>query len=193
MVFRYTLSFLLVLLVLLHVAHAADAIKISVLEGDGAINNVRLQRAKEPVVRVETQTGAPVAGSVVYFQAPVSGPGGAFVDGNATATVMTDSEGLARAPQFRPNRTAGQFQIRVTASYQGETANAKVTQTNAEPSEALRSSSKKITILAVIAGAAAGGAALAIIGGGKSTPASTPTTNGSGTVIAIGTPSLGAP
>ena len=176
-------------LVLLNVADAADPISIRILEGEGAINNVRLQRAKEPVVRVETENDAPVSGAAVYFQAPTTGPGGVFLDGNSTATVLTDSEGVAHAPQFRPNRTAGQFQIRVTASYQGRTATTRIAQTNAEPAGGMRSSSKMITVLAIIGGAAAGGAALALRGSSKSTP----TASAPGTVIVAGNPSLGAP
>ena len=33
-------------------ASAAEPLRVVVLEGDGAINNIRLQRGKEPVVRV---------------------------------------------------------------------------------------------------------------------------------------------
>ena len=187
MVLRCLLS---CLVVLLDVANAAEPLRIRVLEGDGAINNIRVQRAREPLIKVETVDGAAVSGSAVFFQAPTIGAGGMFGDGNRTATVMTDIEGLAHAPQFRPNRVAGTFQIRVTASYQGQTVSTTISQTNAEPSELGLSSSKKIAILAVIAGAAAGGAALAIRGGGKSGSTSS---NGSGAVIVAGSPSLGAP
>src|SRR5437764_10878057 len=100
-------------------ASAAEPIKVVVIEGDGAINNIRLQRAKEPVVRVETESGRPVSGAVVHFTAPTQGAGAVFVDGSPTAMVMTDVEGRATARGLRPNKTAGQFEIRVTASYQG--------------------------------------------------------------------------
>jgi hypothetical protein len=174
---------------------AAESLKIVVVEGDGAINNIRLQRAKEPVVRVETDAGTPVAGAVVHFAAPGLGPGAVFGDGGLTQTVITDAEGRATGRGLRPNKTAGQFEIRVTASYQGASTTSKIIQTNAEPVELSRGSSKKLAILAIVGGAVAGGAALAARGGGKSSPSAPPATvvPSTGAVITPGTPSIGAP
>ncbi|MEO7651071.1 MAG: hypothetical protein ABIZ80_11435 [Bryobacteraceae bacterium] len=171
-------------------ASAADSIIIKVLEGDGAINNIRTQRAKEPVVRVETENGTPIAGVVVHFVAPAAGPGGHFLDGGSNLTTLTDHEGRASGPGFRPNKSAGQFHIRVTASFSGQTTNARIVQTNAESAVATAGSSKKIAILAILGGAVAGGAALAARSGGKNTPAAAAP---SGTVITSGSPSFGAP
>src|SRR3954470_17254611 len=98
-------------------ASAAEPIKVVVMEGDGAINNIRLQRAKEPVVRVETEGGSPVSGAVVHFAMPARGPGAVFGDGGLTLTVTTEADGRAMGRGLRPNKTAGQFEIRVTASY----------------------------------------------------------------------------
>src|SRR5690349_11709655 len=95
-------------------AAAADSIRIVIVEGDRAINNIRLNRAREPVVKVETDAGAPVSAALVQFQAALEGPGGSFW-GKANATVMTDAQGLAAARGFQPNRSVGQFQIQVTA------------------------------------------------------------------------------
>jgi hypothetical protein len=169
---------------------SAGPIRIVVVEGSGAINNIQLQRAKAPIVRVETEGGAPAVGAVVHFLAPASGPGGVFVGGVADATEMTNSEGRATVSGFRPNRIAGQFEIRVTASYLGETATAKITQTNAEPA-VVSHASRKIAILAILGGVAAGGAALALRGGGaKSAPAPAAS---AGAVITAGGPTFGAP
>ncbi len=169
---------------------AADSLIIKVLEGDGAINNIRLQRAKEPLISVETETGAPVPGATVHFLAPTAGPGAVFLDGSSNWTTSTDRQGRAVASGLRPNRNAGQFQIRVTASSLGQTASARINQTNAEPAITTGISSKKIAILAIVGGAIAGGA-LAARSGGKSAPASVPAS--SGTVITSGNPSFGAP
>ena len=181
-----------VVLVALSVAAGAESIRIDILEGDGAINNIRLQRAKEPVIRVETETGAPVAGAVVHFLAPATGPGGTFLNGSASTTTQTDNEGRANAPGLRPNKIAGQFQIRVTASHLDQSASARITQTNAEPAIVTRNSSKKIAILAILGGAVAGGAALSARGGGGGGAAKTPAA-ATGTVVVAGTPSFGAP
>src|SRR5437868_168394 len=98
---------------------AVEPLRVVVIEGDGAINNIRLQRAKEPVVRVETESGNPIAGAVVHFSAPTQGPGAVFGDSGPTQTVVTDGDGRATGRGLRPNRTAGQFEIRVTASFVG--------------------------------------------------------------------------
>jgi hypothetical protein len=170
---------------------------VVVLEGDGAINNIRIQRAKEPVVRVETAAGSPVAGAAVTFLAPTQGPGVVFIGGGLTTTVITDAEGRAIGRGLKPNKIGGQFEIRVSASYQGSSATARIIQTNAEPVELSRGSSKTIAILVIVGGAVAGGAALAARGGGNKSasgapPAATPSALTS-TVITAGTPVFGPP
>jgi len=103
------------------VARPAEVIpRVEVLEGDGAINNIKLHRAKEPVVRVADQDGHPLANVAVTFLLPEKGPGGSFADGKNTLTVMTDADGRAVGRGLRPNNSAGQFQIHVTASFQGQ-------------------------------------------------------------------------
>jgi hypothetical protein len=163
--------------------------RIEVMEGDGAINNIRLHRAKEPVVRVVDSTGQPLANVAVTFLLPETGASGTFAAGLSSLTAMTDANGQAVGRGLRPNNHAGQFQIRVTASYQGAAATAIVTQTNAESVQA-GSSSKKILIVALIGGAAAAGAAAALSKGKSSSSASPPPT---GAVITPGTPTFGHP
>jgi hypothetical protein len=165
------------------------AIDITALEGDGAINSIRLRHAHEPVVRVRSAGGDPLTGATVTFQLPATGPSGLFPDGSLSLTTQTDSQGSAVARGLRPNSIAGQFEIRVTASWRGSVASATLAQTNAEP--AIKSGhSKTIAIVVAIAGAAAGGAVLAARG--KSSPSAT-TTSVAGGSIAAGTPSFGAP
>jgi hypothetical protein len=169
---------------------AAAPPHIEVVEGDGAINNIRLHRAKEPVVRVLDATGQPLPNVAVTFLLPESGASGMFADGHSSLTAMTDANGQAVGRGLRPNNTVGQFQIRVTASYQGAAATAIVTQTNAEPVQA-GSSSKKILIVALIGGAAAAGAAVALGKGKSSSPAAPPAPTGA--VITPGAPTFGHP
>jgi hypothetical protein len=107
--------------------------------------------------------------------------------------VETDEGGTAAARGLRPNRIAGPFRIRVTASMHGQYASATITETNAEP-VAKSGNSKKIVILALVGGAAAAGVAAAVLGGKSSnsrTGASTAA--GSGSTIVAGSPSLGPP
>ena len=183
-----TLRALLVLFVLNFTLPAQDAsLHVVVLEGEGAINNIRSPRAKEPVVRVEDARNQGVAGAVVTFLLPASGAGGVFGDGGSSLTLTTDDRGEAMARGLHANRIPGTFQIRVSASRGGRTATAAIAQTNVDPGS--HTSSRTIAILAIVGGAAAGGAAVALRGG-KGKAASSPT---SATVVVPGTPSFGGP
>lgn len=181
---------LAVLLCALLARSATPVPRIEVLEGDGAINNIRLHRAKEPVVRVVDRDGHPIPNVAVTFLLPSQGAGGTFADGKTLLTVMSDNNGQAVAHGLRPNGTAGQFQIRVSTSFEGQTATASLSQTNAEPAQG-GGSSKTILILSLVGGAAAAGAAVAL-GKGKSSSSTTTTTN-PGAVISPGNPSFGPP
>lgn len=163
--------------------------RIEVLEGDGAINNIRLHRAKEPVVQVVDQDGHPIPHVAVTFLLPSKGAGGTFTNGQSSLTVMTDDNGRAVGRGLRPNGSAGQFEIRVTTSFDGQAATANILQTNAEPAQG-GGSHKTILIVLAIGAAAAAGAAVALSKGSSSAstqPAST------GAVITPGSPGFGAP
>lgn len=162
-------------------------LEINVLEGEGAINNIRTHSGHDPVVEVRDRSGAPVVSASVTFQIPVNGPGGTFAT-SQTAVVMTDEHGQAVARGLRPNGVAGPFEIRVTASYQGQTASAIINQTNAAPAQA--KSSKKYWIIALAAAGGAGGALAALHGKSSSTSPASATTSPS---LTPGSPSFGPP
>lgn len=149
-----------------------EGLRIIAVEGDGAINNVAVRTAHDPVVKVLDGAGKPVPSAVVTFTFPAGGPGVAFLDGQLSLTSSTDAEGLARARNLTPNKMTGQFPIRITASANGETARTTIFQTNAA-SSAAGSPKKKIVIATVIVGAVAGGV-LAASRGKSSNPASVP-------------------
>ncbi len=176
---------------------SADAqtaeIKIVIQEGQGAINNIHEHRAKEPVVQVLHEDGEPVVGASVIFQLPDDGPGGAFADNAKMLSVQTDDKGQAVAHGLRPNTVAGKFQIRVTASFHGQTASALVSQINAEPAAA-KSNTKLLIILAIVGGAAAAGAAAAL--GHKGSSSSTTSVGAvttPPTILLPGNPSINPP
>jgi hypothetical protein len=164
-----------------------EAIHVVVVEGDGAINNVRSLHAKEPLVRVEDANNRGVPGASVTFVVPSGGPGIVFGDSGATLTLTTDDRGEVVARGVHPNRNAGSFQIHVSASKDGNKATALIAQTNVDPGS--HTSSRKIALLAVIGGAAAAGAAVALRGGKSSAAAP----SAPGTVVVPGSPSLGGP
>jgi hypothetical protein len=170
----------------------ADSGKLNlvIVEGEGAINNVRQRTAREPIVQVEDENHKPVAGAAVVFLLPDHGASGVFANGSRTLTVMTDSQGRAIAHGFRPNNVQGNLQMRVTASSQGRVASVTISQTNTVAGAAAGAAagigiSAKVLIIFAVAGAAvAGGVVAATRGGGSSTAAPTATTitPGSGTV-----------
>jgi hypothetical protein len=179
----------LILLLVWNLTLAAqdDRLHIVVLEGEGAINNVRSPRAKQPVVRVEDAKNQCVPGAAVTFVLPANGAGAVFGDGAGTLTLTTDDRGEAMARGLHANRLPGAFQIRINASKSGRMATASITQTNVDPGA--HTSSRTIAILAIVGAAAAGGAAVALRGG-KSQSAATSATP---TVVVAGAPSLGGP
>src|SRR5271154_4044613 len=99
--------------------NAAPALNIVIVEGDGAINNIRQRTAREPIVQVTDENHKPVAGAAVLFLLPEHGAGGTFADGSHSLSVVTDSAGRAKAHGIHLNNTQGQFQIQVTATYNG--------------------------------------------------------------------------
>lgn len=171
---------------------AAPMLNLVVIEGDGAINNVRQRTAREPIVQVEDQNHKPVAGAVVTFTLPSRGASGVFANGQQTVTITADEQGRAVARGLRPNTVKGQMQIRVNASFQGQTASTVITQTNAVVGAVAGAagagiiSGKLIAVLAVVGAAAAGGGIYAAThnGGGSNAPVNPPTTisPGGGTV-----------
>ena len=109
---------------------AGPRLMLLVVEGEGAINNIRQRTAREPIVEVQDENHRPVAGALVLFALPRNGAGGTFANGSNTLSVTTDAQGRAVARGVKPNNVAGQFQIAVTASYGGLTASIAIHQLN---------------------------------------------------------------
>jgi len=165
-------------------AGAIKALNIVIVEGEGAINNVRQRVAREPIVEVTDENKKPVAGALVTFMLPGNGPSGVFSNGANTMTIATDNAGRAVARGLRVNNQAGNYQMRVTASHQGLTASASISMTNAALAAAAGIGAAKLLIILAVAGAAVAGSTVAINQSGKSAPvpASIGVTPGSPTV-----------
>jgi len=165
---------------------ATPGIKIAVKEGDGALNNIRQLKAKEPVVVITDAAGKPIKGAAVSFILPELGASGVFT-GGPQQLVTTDENGVAVGRGLKPNNVVGQFKIRVVASYQGATARTEITQTNAAPGKG-GGNSKTIWIIALVAGGGAAAAAVALTHGGGSSAATNP-----GAVITPGSSTFNPP
>jgi hypothetical protein len=165
-------------------------LNIVIVEGEGAVNNIRQRLAREPMVQVTDENRKPVAGAAVVFLLPNQGAGGTFANGARTLTTLTDANGNAVARGIQANRLTGQYQVRVTASYQGQTASTAITMTNAAVAGAVASGAalKWLLILGAAGGAAAAGVVAATSGGGNNGTAARPSTT-----VTPGTPTVGAP
>jgi hypothetical protein len=157
-------------------APGASKLNLIIVEGEGAINNVRQRTAREPIIQVTDENNRPIAGAAVVFTLPESGPGGTFADGSRTLQVLTDGKGRAMARGLRLNDVPGKFEIQVDASYQGATASTTIHQSNALMSAAAGGglSGKAIAILAAIGAAVAVGVIIAVTRGDETPPPNQP-------------------
>lgn len=176
-------------------AQNAGRINIVIVEGDGAINNVRQRVAREPIVQVEDENRKPIAGAAVTFLLPNQGAGASFANGARSLTITTDSKGQAVARSLRPNNVNGRYEIRVNASHQGQTASTTISQTNALTAAAAAGgiSAKLIAILAIAGGAAATGDVIAARGGKGTAGGGNGAAGPTPTVIVPGSPTVGGP
>jgi hypothetical protein len=182
-------------------AQARPVLKIVVVEGEGAINNIQLGITRQPpVVQVSDENDKPVAGANVTFLLPERGPGGTFFGTWRNVVVTTDQQGRATGAGFRPNSTEGDFQIQVTAVEGDRTGTANITQSNVTGSNVQQTESanrgpnrfrqlgRRKILIGVLAAGAIIAAVVATRGGNDESTSSTP-----GTTITPGTVSVGTP
>lgn len=192
------ISLILCFFMFYQMAPAAPKLMVTVVEGDGAINNIRLRTARDPIVQVEDENRRPVGGAVVVFMLPEQGASGTFAGGVKTVTVLSDEQGRATARGLQPNSVAGRVEIRVTASHQGETATAAIVQTNSAGAAAAGAagaastgiSAKVLAIVAIAGAAVAGGVVVAATRNGNDGGSAVP---GPPTTIAPGAGTVGPP
>ena len=169
-------------------------LKLVVVEGEGALNNVRTKSAVAPVVEVRDDQDKPVAGAEVVFQLPAAGPGGVFSGWMRSQTARTNAQGQAGVTGFTPNDEEGRFNIKVTATAGKRTASVVIAQSNTRtgsqtPAQA-KSARRGWWILGGVIAAAIAGGAYAASRTGNST-AATAVTNP--VTIIAGPVSVGGP
>jgi hypothetical protein len=158
---------------------------IQILDGEGALNDIRSRTAREPIVQIEDENHKPIAGAVVLFTTPGSGPSAVFSNGLTSFQMTTGVDGKAVAQGLKPNNATGQFQIQVAATYGALSSVAVINQTNTGKSSAQSHAAhgapiKVITIVSVLAGGAVATGLLLSRGSHSDT-------------ITPGTPTVGAP
>lgn len=160
-------------------------LKILIIEGEGATNNIKQRTAREPIVEVQDENNRPVGGAIVTFTAPNYGASGTFQGGSKLFTVTTDSNGRATARGFQPNSAKGQLKLQVRAQANGQSASAEINMTNVGGGggAGMSTSAKWWTAVAVGAGAAVVGGVLGTRGSSTAPPSTTTISAGAGTVI----------
>ena len=173
-------------------AQNAEPMKLNIviLDGEGAVNNIRQRVARESIVQVEDENHKPVAGAAVIFFLPEQGASGVFPNGTRSLTMVTDQSGKAVARGIRPNQISGDMQIRVNASFRGQTASTIIHQKNIAGAAVAGGAISGKLLALIIAGAAGAATAGAIVAtrGGNGQPAVAPATT-----ITPGTPTVGPP
>ena len=172
-------------------------LKINVLAGQGAVNNILQGVAAQPAVEVVNEANAPVAGAEVTFETPAEGAGATFF-GTRTYTGQTDARGRVQVNGMAPNNFPGKFNITVKAKTANAAGETTIAQSNGGPNSLpagtsnYQASKKKFWIItAAVLGAAVGGgiAASNASGGGNGTTTSTtkrPVTIGAGPITVGG-------
>jgi hypothetical protein len=158
-------------------------LNIVVIEGEGAVNNIRQRVARDPVVQVEDENHRPIAGAVVMFTLPTEGATGEFGGSVKSTVVNTNAEGRAVAPNLKFNGISGKIPIHITASYRGLSARASITMFSQVPPGAKESKSggghgTMIAVLAILGAGAAGGGVYFATQGNKAAASSAPIPTG---------------
>ncbi len=110
-------------------------LRIMILSGEGALNNIEARTAREPIVEVQDENHKPVAGAVVLFtiHGNKNGASGSFQNNSTSFSTVTNANGIAVGTGFQPDTTVGAWQVTITASYGSLTASAVINENNVLP------------------------------------------------------------
>lgn len=180
-------------------ADVGIGLHIVVLGGQNAINVVKKRAAVKPLVEIRDRTNSPVEGAWVTFTTPNDNPSAVFSNGSRSETLVTNRTGQATVASMRPEG-AGAFQLRVTASFHGDTTAVNIFQTNVlsaadaahvgahgEIATTATSGLSNKTVIGIVAGVAAAAAVGIGVGLANGKSASSSST------VGVGTPTVGAP
>jgi len=159
--------------------------QMEVLAGDHGLNSVTSKaNVIEPVVRIKTASGAPLAGVRVKFELVGKEKRGYFRDEQSIFETETNARGEAMAKGYRPMST-GSFVIRATASRNSEMVSVDIHQRNGkQPYSAYREGLSTKTVLVMVGAGAAGVVTGLVLSSGGSAPSAT---------VSVGSPTVGSP
>jgi hypothetical protein len=160
---------------------------ITVLDGEGALNDIRTRTAREPIVEVDDENHKPVAGALVLFAMDNSGGGSPFASfaGAQEVSVTTDAAGRAVAQGFAITQRKGHFKINVHATKNSAVADAVIAEVNVAGTGAGDSATTATSVVShrklqwIVGGVAAAGVIIGVAI--AETRSSSPTTVGTGT------------
>ena len=143
---------------------------ITLIDGEGALNDIRTRTAREPIVEVDDENHRPVAGALVLFALDNGGNGSPFASfaGAQSLSVTTDAAGRAVGQGFAITRRKGQYKINVHASKGPAVADTVITMENVLTAGSGSSGSIPAAIVShqklewILGGVAVAGAAIAI-------------------------------
>ena len=163
-------------------AAAPKALFITILEGEGELNDIRARTAREPIVQVEDENHKPVAGALVLFAIPKGGAAAANFSGLSSLTVRTGADGRAIGRGFHVTRHTGNFEIAVTATVATVEVAAVIHETNFAKGGKLYNYTANhptlTTVIVGLGGVAVAGTVIAL----ETQPGATTITAGTGTV-----------
>lgn len=160
---------------------------IQILDGEGALNDIRGRTAREPIVEIDDENHKPIAGALVIFTTPGSGPSATFANGLSTFQTTTLSDGRAVAHGFKPNSVSGAYQIQIAASLGSLSSVAVINETNVIASSSAHTHAARpvpLKAIAIIATVAGGAIVAGYLVSQQGTHSDT---------ITAGTPTVGAP
>ena len=102
----------------------APPIAISATQGSGQSATIETTFSNALQATVKDSSGSPVDGVAVMFSLPTMGAGGSFA---GSATVTTNSLGVASAPVFTANGVAGSYTVTASAAGVGTLASFNLT------------------------------------------------------------------
>lgn len=110
-------------------------LRIMILSGEGALNNIEARTAREPIVQVQDENHKPVAGAAVLFtiHGGKNGAGGSFKNNSTSYSTITNAEGIAEGVGFTANHIVGAWYVTITATYGSLTASTQINENNFMP------------------------------------------------------------
>jgi hypothetical protein len=188
-----TVSLWLVIWLPLAAADDPAGLNIQVVEGEGQVYGLGARATRGITVQISDDLGRPVNGATVTLRLPEEGPSGTFANGTKTEIATSRADGRVNAWGMQWNRTAGSFEVRITAVKGELRAGTVCSLTLSKAEEGLqaarrprRHSGYKWLWVALGFGAAAAGGMMAAHGGLGGSSSSTAAVS----ITRIGTPTI---